>query len=223
MTQGETTAEHQDPGAARVREKQGKRKSTWREYAEALLVAALLAFVIRSFGVQAFKIPSGSMEDTLLVGDFLFVSKFLYGAEIPFTGGKRLPGFRDPQRGDIIVFRYPRDPSQDYIKRLVGEPGDTVEIRDREVFINGEPIEEPYVKHSPRRGSPEDRRENFGPFVVPEGEYFMLGDNRENSQDSRWWGTVTHEQLRGKAMFIYWSWDGDRGQPRWSRLGDIIH
>jgi len=203
--------------------KKGKarKKPVWREYTEALLVAGILALVIRTFLFQAFHIPSGSMEDTLLEGDFLFVSKTLYGAEVPFTGGKRLPAIREPQRGDIIVFRYPEDPSQDFIKRCMGVPGDVIESRDKVLYINGEALDEDYVKHTqPDRQVP--GRDNFGPITVPEGKFFMLGDNRENSRDSRYWGFVDYSQLRGKALFIYWSWDKDHKLPRLSRIFDLV-
>jgi signal peptidase I len=199
-----------------------RREPVWLEYGKAILTAVALALVIRTFGVQAFRIPSPSMEDTLLVGDHLFVSKFLYGAEIPFTGGIRLPGFRDPERGDVIVFRFPEDPSQDYIKRCVGVPGDTVEYRDKVLYVNGERQEEPYTKFADGdRISP--NRDNFGPIEVPEGKYFMMGDNRDRSSDSRYWGFVDHTEIRGKAIFIYWSWDPDANTIRFSRLFDLIH
>jgi signal peptidase I len=198
-----------------------RKKPMWREYTEALLVAGILALIIRTFLFQAFHIPSGSMEDTLLEGDFLFVSKTLYGAEIPFTGGKRLPAIRGPQRGDIIVFRYPEDPSQDFIKRCIGVPGDVIEYRDKELYVNGELQHEDYIKHTQgERIVP--GRDNFGPITVPEGKFFMLGDNRDNSRDSRYWGFVDYSQLRGKALFIYWSWDKDHNLPRLSRIFDLV-
>jgi len=199
-----------------------KREPVWLEYSKAILTAVVLALVIRTFGVQAFRIPSPSMEDTLLVGDHLFVSKFLYGAEIPFTGGVRLPGVRDPQRGDVIVFKYPEDPSQDYIKRCVGVPGDVIEYHDKVLFVNGERQVEPYVKLADgQRQRP--TRDNWGPVTVPEGKYFMMGDNRDRSSDSRYWGFVDHSELRGKAIFIYWSWDSATSSVRFSRLLDLIH
>jgi signal peptidase I len=197
-------------------------KPVWLEYLEAGVVAVVLALLIRTFLFQAFRIPTGSMEDTLLVGDYLFVNKFLYGAEIPFTGHARLPGIRDPQRGDIIVFRYPKDPSQDYIKRCVALPGDTVEYRDKVLYVNGEPQDEDYVKLADgSRMSP--GRDNFGPVVVPEDKFFMMGDNRDRSSDSRFWGFLDRELIRGKAMFIYFSWDSSRSLPRFGRIFDWIH
>jgi len=206
------------PGKSKAR---AKKKPVWREYGEALLVAGILALIIRTFLFQAFHIPSGSMEDTLLEGDFLFVSKTLYGAEIPFTGGKRLPAIRPPHRGDIIVFRYPEDPTEDFIKRCIGVPGDVIECRDKVVYVNGEAQDEPYTKHTQlNRQVPV--RDNFGPYTVPEGKFFMLGDNRENSRDSRYWGFVDYSQLRGKALFIYWSWDKEHMLPRLSRIFDLV-
>ncbi len=206
--------------AAKTTAKKVPSKPVWREYLEAILVAVALALVIRTFAFQAFRIPSGSMEDTLLVGDYLFVSKFLYGAEIPFTGGSRLPAIRQPKRGDIIVFRYPEDPTQDFIKRCVGVPGDTIEVRDKVLYVNGEAQEEPYVKHADRRILP--GRDSFGPVVVPEGKYFMMGDNRDNSRDSRSWGFLDHSLIRGKALFIYFSWDAAGPGIRFRRILDII-
>lgn len=220
-TSQDVTAGATREGATAAKKERARKKPVWREYAEALVVAGLLALIIRTFLFQAFHIPSGSMEDTLLEGDFLFVSKTLYGAEVPFTGGKRLPAIREPQRGDIIVFRYPEDPSQDFIKRCVGVPGDVVEYRDKQLLVNGEPVEEAYVKHSQgERIVP--GRDNFGPITVPEDKFFMLGDNRDNSRDSRYWGFVDYSQLRGKALFIYWSWDKDHNLPRLSRIFDLV-
>ncbi|MBI5835620.1 MAG: signal peptidase I [Candidatus Eisenbacteria bacterium] len=163
--------------------------------------------------LQAFRIPSASMEDTLLVGDFLFVNKFLYGAKItvPFTDKLlfQLPRIRDPRHGDVIVFRNPMDPSQDYIKRCEGVPGDVIEMRNKQLYRNGAPVVEGYVHHIypdtiPREVAP---RDNFGPFTVRPGHFFMMGDNRDDSQDSRFFGDVDGQLLKGKAIFIYWSWD----------------
>jgi signal peptidase I len=206
-----------------------RRKSIVHEYAEAILLAFLLTFVLRSFVIQAFRIPTGSMEDTLLIGDFLFVNKFLYGAEVPFTK-IHLPAIRPPQPGDIIVFRYPRDPSKDFIKRCVAVEGQVVEIRDKRVFVDGVLREEPFTKFTDRsvRRSHGDPRDNFGPEQVPPGHLFMMGDNRDNSSDSRYWGFLDRHLIKGKAMFIYWSWDPERRigfipTPRLERIGDIIH
>jgi signal peptidase I len=166
--------------------------------------------------VQAFQIPSGSMEDTLLVGDFLLANKFLYGAQVPFTT-LRLPGIRDPRRGDIIVFRAPHQ-DKDFIKRCIAVGGDTVELRDNKLLVNGEPKEEPYVVLKGRTPAVA----NFGPITVPQGYLFMLGDNRNNSQDSRFWGPLDEKLIKGKAMVLYLSWDKERSRPRLSRIGDII-
>lgn len=174
-----------------------------REWVEALLFALILALFIRSFVVQAFKIPSGSMLQTLQIGDHLLVNKFIYGIKVPFTDWTLVP-MSDPEFGDIIVFEYPKDPSKDFIKRCIGLPGDTIEVRDNQVIRNGEPVDEPYVSGLPGSGGFMAR--DFGPVAVPEGKYFMLGDNRNNSQDSRFWGFVDRQAMVGKAWRIYWSW-----------------
>ncbi len=194
-------------------------KSMFREYAEALIIALFLALFIRTFIVQAFKIPSESMLQTLLVGDHLLVSKFSYGIKIPFTDSYLIEG-SDPEYGDVVVFEYPKDPSLDYIKRVVGVPGDVIEMRDKQFFRNGEPIKEAYVRQSDPQGI-YPTRDNFGPFTVPEGEYFMLGDNRDNSQDSRYWGTVKKSAMYGKAWRIYWSANG-LDNIRLSRFGKAV-
>lgn len=201
-----------------------RRKSLVREYGEAILIAIVLALVIRTLVVQAFTIPSGSMMDTLLVGDYILVNKFLYGAEIPLTPW-RMPGLRDPQRGDIIVFRYPQDERRDFIKRIIGVPGDEILIRGHAVYVNGRRLDEPYAKHT----APPPAHDGYcgyaygcQPTVVPPGAYFVMGDNRDNSQDSRYWGFVRREKIKGKAFLIYWSWDGDRHWLRWWRLGKYI-
>jgi signal peptidase I len=202
---------------SRVRSQtRAKTKSRTREYVEAVLIAVILALVFRQFVIQAFRIPSGSMEKTLLVGDFLFVNKFLYGAKLPWTD-IRLPAVRQPQRGDIIVFKSPSD-GRDFIKRCVAVAGDTLELRGTELYINGELQDEPYAQYV-RHG----RRGVFGPIVVPEGHLFMMGDNRDNSQDSRVWGFLPLHMVKGKAMFIYFSVE-DWFPPhlRLSRIGDIL-
>lgn len=195
------------------------KKSVWREYAEALIIALLLALVIRTFIVQAFKIPSESMLDTLQVGDHLLASKFAYGLKIPFTDTYIYKG-SDPQRGDIIIFKYPNDPSVDYIKRVVGVPGDVIEVRDKQLYRNGQPVKETYIRHTDPRGT-EPLRDNYAPVTVPEGKYFVMGDNRDNSLDSRFWGFVDRDAIRAKAWRIYWSWGG-LGDIRWSRIGQEI-
>jgi signal peptidase I len=201
-------------------------KSTIREYIEAIVLAAILTIVIRGLVIQAFRIPTGSMEDTLLVGDFLFVNKMIYGSEIDigFSGNRlvyyRFPKIRDPKPGDVIVFRYPDDPARDFIKRCVAVAGQTLEIRDKVLYVDGVAREEPYAVHKDPRVLPGETspRDNFGPFVVPQGHIFMLGDNRDNSHDSRFWGALPRSLVKGKSMFLYWSWDEERRLPRWSRL-----
>jgi signal peptidase I len=214
------------PGAAAGTQVAPRRKSLVREYVEAIAIAILLALVIRTFVVQAFTIPSGSMMDTLLVGDYILVNKFLYGPELPFTD-IQLPGLRDPARGDIIVFKYPQDEKRDFIKRIVGVPGDTVQVRGGQVFVNGQAFDEPYVKATggrPHLGGAPYCGYAYGcePTVVPPHAYFVMGDNRDNSQDSRYWGFVKRDKIKGKAFLIYWSWDGDKHWPRWLRLGRYI-
>lgn len=200
-----------------------KNKSVFREYAEAIIVAAILALFIRTFVVQAFKIPSGSMKNTLLVGDHLLVNKFLYGTHIPFTNMILVP-IRDPKRGDIIVFKYPEDESKDFIKRVIGTPGDVVQIIAKKVYINGKPIPEPYTIYHDDQILPKsmDAKDNFGPVYVPPRKYFMMGDNRDRSHDSRFWGFVDESKIIGKAMVLYWSWDGDGSSIRWDRIGHIV-
>ena len=194
-------------------------KPLWREYGEALFVALILALVIRTFVVQAFKIPSESMVKTLLVGDHLLASKFSYGIKIPFTHTYIYKG-EDPVKGDIIIFEYPNDPSVDYIKRIVGTPGDTIEVRNKQLFRNGEPVKESFIRFTePDRIQPV--RDNFGPVTVPADKYFVMGDNRDNSMDSRFWGFVDRSAIRAKAWRIYWSWAG-LGDIRWDRIGKAV-
>ena len=201
-----------------------KKRNQVREYVEAALWALLLTLFLRAFVIQAFRIPSESMLDTLLVGDFLFVNKFEYGPKIPFTH-IRLPGLRAPKTGDVIVFQYPQDPSKDYIKRCIAGGGQTIEIRDKKVFVDGRALVEPYAVHvDPNvRSAGYDYRDNYPRRSIAPGELFMMGDNRDNSNDSRFWGTVAMDLVKGRAMFIYWSWDGDRHWPRWARLLRVIH
>ena len=203
-----------------------RRKSLIREYGEAIFIAVLLALVIRTLVVQAFTIPSGSMMDTLLVGDYILVNKFLYGPEVPFTD-HHVPGLRAPRRGDIIVFKYPQDEKRDFIKRIVAGPGETVQIRGARVFVDGRPLQEPYVKGADgpvSSGAQTYCGYAYGcePTVVPADAYFVMGDNRDNSQDSRYWGFVKRDKIKGKAFLTYWSWDSDRHWLRWWRLGKYI-
>ena len=226
-----------------------KSKSLWREYTEAIVIAIVLALFIRTFVVQAFKIPSGSMIQTLQIGDHILVNKMVYGLKIPWDcewdastnrpGVKRIPLFwscysyrtllpvASPGRGDIIVFMFPEDETKDFIKRVIGLPGDRVEVRDKNVFINGQPLSEPYTQHVdpavlPHQVQP---RDNLGPLTVPSDSYFVMGDNRDQSLDSRFWGYVKREKIKGKAFLIYWSWDsrGDLAHMvRWERIAKLI-
>ena len=199
-------------------------RSTLREYVEAALWALVLTLFLRAFVIQAFRIPSESMVKTLLVGDFLFVNKFEYGPKIPFTH-VRLPGLRPPRRGDVIVFQFPQNPSQDFIKRCIATAGQTVTIADKQVSVDGQPLREPYTQHTDPNIRPAgfDFRDNYGPYTVPAGNLFMMGDNRDNSNDSRYWGPVDLDLVKGRAMFLYWSWDGEKKWPRWNRLLQPIH
>ena len=200
-----------------------KKKGLVREYAESILVAILLALVIRTYMVQAFKIPSGSMEDTLVIGDHLLVSKFIYGTKIPFTS-KSIVKIRDPRRGDVIVFEYPEDPSKDFIKRVIGTPGDVVEGRAKKVYVNGKLYENPHEVHKEKDIIPKEMnpRDTFGPVTVPADSYFMMGDNRDRSYDSRFWGFVSRDKIKGLAFIKYWSWDREKFRPRLGSIGRLI-
>jgi signal peptidase I len=211
-----------------------KVKSTFREYAEALAIAILLALFIRTFVIQAFKIPSGSMKPTLIVGDHLLVNKFTYGIRIPAID-RFLIQFDTPKRGDILVFKWPKDETKDFIKRVIGVEGDIIEIKNDILYINGGKVVTEYVdKYNDNDISDADRYEeflgehkhyildqyvkyeDFGPVKVPKNSIFVMGDNRDNSQDSRYWGFVTLNKIKGKAIIIYWSW------PSWKRFLNII-
>jgi len=200
-----------------------KKKHIVREYAESIIIAIILALIIRAVVVQAFKIPSGSMEDTLLIGDHLLVNKFIYGPMVPFTD-KRLFKIRDPQRGDVIVFEYPEDPSKDFIKRVVGLPGDVVQGVDKKVFVNGKLYANPHEIHKEKEIIPKEQnpRDTFGPIKVPENSYFVMGDNRDRSYDSRFWGFVKKEKIKGLAFIKYWSWNADTWRVRWGSIGQLI-
>ena len=220
------------------------------EWTRSLTVAFLLFVSIRAVGVEAFKIPTSSMENTLLVGDFLLVNKAVYGAEIPGVG-LRLPALAEPERGDVIVFNPPHEPSKNYVKRLVGVPGDTLEMRDKVLYVNGHAVREPYARYIDHAGDavhpsmrwqrghlladpPSARRyhpsrDTWGPLVVPEGRFFVLGDNRDNSEDSRYWGFVERKAIRGRPWIVYYSFDprGSDAAPwlnavRWTRVGEEI-
>lgn len=198
-------------------------KSSLRENIEAILIAIVLALFIRTFVVQAFKIPSGSMKETLKIGDHILVNKFLYGTRIPFTDIALLP-LTSPKHGDIVVFKFPEDPDKDFIKRVVGVEGDTIEIRNKQLFVNGAPADYEQAIFTdpvtiPRGVQP---RDNFGPVRVPPGTLFVMGDNRDHSYDSRFWGGVDMKAVKGKAFMIYWSWDKENFGVRWSRIGDFL-
>jgi len=194
-------------------------KSTVREYAEALGVALLLALVIRTFVVQAFKIPSGSMLPTLQIGDHILVNKFIYGPrlEVPLTQLSlgQLPGFREPRAGDVVVFIYPKERDKDFIKRIVAVAGQTVEARGNTLVIDGKQVEDPHAHYEKRD------HVDFGPYTVPAGHVFVMGDNRDESYDSRFWGPVPIQDIKGLAMVIYWSWGGENF-VRWDRLGRLV-
>ncbi|MEE9138812.1 MAG: signal peptidase I [candidate division NC10 bacterium] len=210
-------------GESAAPEARERRKSVAREWLEALAVAVLLALFIRTFVVQAFKIPSGSMIPTLLVGDHILVNKFIYGVRIPVLD-TWIVGPWVPERQDIIVFKYPHDESRDFIKRVIGLPGDVVEVRGKRVYINEKPLDESYLVHADpaMRGNPGSPGDFYGPITVPEDKLFVLGDNRDHSQDSRFWGFLDIHKVEGEAFIIYWSWDSQEGGPRWNRLGKLI-
>jgi signal peptidase I len=208
-----------------------KKKSIVREYTEAILIALLLALLIRTFIIQAFKIPSGSMKNTLLIGDHILVSKFSYGThipnEIPFVNFKLFEDIvlfpETPKRGDIIVFKFPKDERRDFIKRTIGLPGDLLEVRQQKVYINGKLYEDLYARHTESVSeSSLVPRDDFGPVLVPDGYVFVMGDNRENSQDSRYWGFLNIKKIRGKALMIYWSWNQIENWVRIERFGKIL-
>jgi signal peptidase I len=208
------------------------RKSTAREYFESICVAVILALFVRTFVVQAFKIPTGSMENNLLIGDHLLVNKFVFAPTLNPIERALLP--IDPiRRGDIIVFKYPEEPERDFIKRVIGLPGETLELRNKKVYINGKALDEPYVHflfpadESANDEGAFDVRRNYGPVTVPPDKFFMMGDNRDNSQDSRYWGFLPREYIKGKALFVYFSFTDENAgifsSVRWSRLLHQIH
>lgn len=193
-----------------------RKKNLLREYLEAAAIAVLLALFIRTFVVQAFKIPSGSMEPTLLIGDHILVNKFLYGVKIPFTRKTMIP-VSEPKRDDVVVFIYPVDTTKDFIKRVIALPGETLEIRDSKIFINGSPYQDKYGRYvdTAGKGNP-SAGFHYGPTVIPENHIFVMGDNRDHSYDSRFWGFVPVQSVKGKAFIIYWSW------PHWNRFFHLI-
>ena len=229
------------------------KKSTVREYFESILIAVILALFVRTFVLQAFKIPTGSMENNLLIGDHLLVNKFVYAPTASSVERALLP-IGTIKRGDVLVFKSPVEPERDLIKRVIGLPGDRLEQKEKKVYINGKPLDEPYVHflEEPRRnsdlseGTGSDVRENYGPVTVPPNQYFMMGDNRDNSADSRYWGFMPADYVKGKAVLIYWSYESEREdyedesagatlkglasvfmhfftKTRWDRLGHFIH
>jgi signal peptidase I len=204
-------------------------KPLWREYAEAIVTALILALIIRTYVVQAFKIPSGSMLETLQIGDHILVNKFIYT-------------FREPKRGDIIVFKYPKDPDRDFIKRVIGLPGEILEIKHQQIYINNKPLNEDYVVHTDLENNNISPRDNMKAFEIPLDCVFVMGDNRDSSMDSRYWGPLNLDMILGRAFMIYWSIEpyevnqndplllnmfhyisGIPGRVRWSRAGDLIH
>jgi signal peptidase I len=242
-----------DDGAAPERVENRGTISTGRWIWEGIRVfstAIVLFLVVRTFVVEAFKIPTGSMEGTLLIGDFLLVNKAVYGADLPGVT-TRIPGFTEPKRQDVVVFFPPHEPTKNYVKRIVGLPNDTLEMRSKVLYINGKPQYEPYIRHLDRFSEPSDERmqwqreylvgqrktrgkydptrDSWGPIVVPKGKYFALGDNRDNSEDSRYWGFVDGGSIRGRPMFVYYSFARDPLRPfswltdvRWDRIGEPI-
>ena len=200
-----------------------KGKSRLRENIEAILVAVLLALFIRTFVIQAFKIPSGSMKQTLQIGDHILVNKFIYGVKMPYLQKIIIP-LKNPQRGDIVVFKFPVEPEKDFIKRVVGVAGDVIEGRDKQIYVNGSPVSESYAVQTDPHIFPKgiQARDNFGPLTVPDNKLFVMGDNRDQSYDSRFWGYVDLKAVSGKAFMIYWSWDTDNFGVRWSRIAQIL-
>ena len=200
-----------------------KKKSGLRENIEAILVAIVLALFIRTFVIQAFKIPSGSMKETLLIGDHILVNKFIYGVKVPFLQTTIVP-ITNPKHGDIVVFKFPEDPSKDFIKRVIAVAGDVVEVRDKQVYVNRKLLNHDFGIHTDSYIFPSSvqPRDNFGPVVVPEKSIFVMGDNRDQSYDSRFWGFVDLKALKGKALMIYWSWDKENFGVRWNRIGHLL-
>lgn len=201
-------------------------RNIFLEYIEAFIIAIVLAMTIRLFIVQAYRIPSASMLQTLQVGDHILVNKFLYGIRVPFTDSILIP-ISKPQFGDVAVFRYPDDPSKDYIKRIIGLPGDTIQLKNKVLYRNGAIVEENYINYEHPDLNDRYIADTFGPITVPEDSYFVLGDNRDNSEDSRYWGFVKREAIIGKAWRIYWSWANDATKGfferiRFNRLGKKI-
>ena len=218
------------------------KKSIWREYTEAIIIAMILAFTIRVFVVQAFKIPSGSMIPSLLIGDHILVNKMSYGIQLPQDcefeisfppmtcySSNLLIEFEKPKQGDVIVFRYPEDEEKDFIKRIVGVPGDTIQIRNKIIYVNGKQLNDKAWTQRIDPGIIDGRitpRDNLDPITVPPDSYFVMGDNRDQSLDSRFWGYVKMHKIKGRAFLVYWSWKGQGSMSewvRWDRIGKIIN
>jgi signal peptidase I len=201
-----------------------KPKSKVKEYVESIIIAILIALFIRTFIICAYKIPSRSMVPTLLVGDHILVNKFIYGVKIPLLRKTIIP-VSEPKRGEIAVFIFPNDRSKDFIKRVIGVAGDKVEIKNKKIFINDQEMKDPYGKFSDSLILPKSMqpRDNFGPVIVPEKSIFVMGDNRDESLDSRFWGFVNLKDVEGKAFIIYWSWNREEKNLRWERLGNLLH
>lgn len=237
----DSSLEKPHSGAAASSENSPSTKSIIREYAEALIIAIILALTIRVFVVQAFKIPSGSMIPTLLIGDHILVSKLAYGFQLPKDckfqvefppvtcfSSTIVMNFDPPERGDVIVFRYPEDENKDFIKRVVGTPGDVIEIHNKKVLVNGEQFIDKDFTQRVDPGIIDGRinpRDNVGPLTVPPDSYFVMGDNRDQSLDSRFWGFVKMNKIKGRAFLVYWSWKGQGSWTdwiRWNRIGKSI-
>jgi signal peptidase I len=222
-------APHKETAPAAPPSPKPHRKSTLREYFEAIVIAVILALFVRTFVVQAFKIPTGSMENNLLIGDHLLVNKMVF-APSPTTVDRVLLPLRSIGRGDVVVFKYPEDPERDFIKRVIGLPGETLEVRGKRVYINGKVLEEPYVHYlEPPSANAQyqevtsyDLRERYGPVTVPPGQYFVMGDNRDNSQDSRYWGFLPREYVKGRALLIYWSYESESEDYMRTGVGSAI-
>jgi len=202
-----------------------RQKSSLRENVEAVIIAVIIAMFIRTFIIQAFKIPSGSMLETLQIGDHILVNKFIYGVKIPFTDGKVLIPVKDPEKGDIVVFKYPEDPSKDFIKRVIATGGDTVQIINKKLYVNDKLVrDKEYAIHKSSQiySAMVSPRDNLRKIKVPENSLFVMGDNRDNSHDSRFWGFVDLKAVKGQAFIIYWSWNKSKFGVRWGRIGDIL-
>jgi signal peptidase I len=205
------------------------KKSMLREYFESIVIAVILALFIRTFVVQAFKIPTGSMEENLLIGDHLLVNKFIFGPAVSSLERVLLP-LATVKRDDVVVFKYPEEPDRDFIKRVIGLPGETVEVREKKVYINGKPLDEPFVHFLQSAATPSelheitsfDVRERYGPVTVPPNQYFVMGDNRDNSQDSRYWGFLPSDYIKGRALIIYWSYEAERDDYQEGGAGSTL-